>query len=142
MANHSGNHGDGKIRDGKNVAQGEGQGLSLSVRQREFAHQQIGIKEEDDKRNLNQGAPDPGERPAILWFRIAHETIISAVAERTSASFLVAGPSFGNKAVAHPGLGLDVLLASFGFELFAHLAYKNAQVFRLMGRLRSPNCGQ
>jgi len=31
MANQRGNYGDGKIRDGKNVAKGEGQGLSLSV---------------------------------------------------------------------------------------------------------------
>jgi len=30
---------------------------------------------------------------------------------------LVADPSFGNKAVADPGFGLNVLLAGLGFEL-------------------------
>ena len=47
--------------------------------------------------------------------------------------------AFGDETVADPGLGLDVLLAGFGFEFFAQLADKDAQIFGLVGRLCSPD---
>jgi hypothetical protein len=55
------------------------------------------------------------------------------------ARFFASGPAFRDEAVADPGLSLDVLLSGFAFELFAQLAYKDAQVFGLVGRLRSPD---
>ena len=66
MSNQRGNHGDREIRDRKNIAEGEGQSFPLSVGPSELSHQKICIKEEDDKRDLDQGAADPGEGPAIL----------------------------------------------------------------------------
>ncbi|MGA3264993.1 MAG: hypothetical protein ABSC47_13230 [Terracidiphilus sp.] len=62
MSNQRGNHGDGEIRDRKDIAEGEGQGFPVSIGHREFSHQEIGIKEKDDKRDLNQGARDAGGR--------------------------------------------------------------------------------
>src|ERR1039458_7399488 len=58
------------------------------------------------------------------------------------SSFLVAAPALGDEAVADPGFGLDVLFAGFGLELLAQLADKDAQILRLVGRLRSPNRGE
>ena len=48
-------------------------------------------------------------------------------------SIFVPAPAFGDKAVADPGFGLDVLFSGFGFELFAQLADEDAQVLRLVG---------
>src|ERR1035438_3131524 len=58
------------------------------------------------------------------------------------SSFLVAAPALGDEAVAHPGLGLNVLFAGFGIEFLAQLADKDAQVLRLVSRLRSPDGGE
>jgi len=66
MPNHRGNDGDGEIRDRKNIAECEGQSFPVSAGPIELSHQKIGIKEEDDERNLNQGAADAGKRPAIF----------------------------------------------------------------------------
>lgn len=55
---------------------------------------------------------------------------------------LVAAPALGNKAVAHPRLGLDVLFSSLSFELFAELTNKDAEILWLVGRLRSPDRGE
>ena len=63
MAHQCGNHGDAKIRAGKNVVQGEGQGLSLSVSKREFAHQQIGIKQENNKADFDNCPEEGSEAP-------------------------------------------------------------------------------
>jgi hypothetical protein len=51
-------------------------------------------------------------------------------------------PPFGDETVANPGLGEDVLAIAAGFKFFAQLAHENAQVFGLIGRLRSPDGGQ
>ncbi len=50
--------------------------------------------------------------------------------------------ALGDEAIANPRLGLDVLLAGFGFELLAQLADKDAKVLWLVRRLRSPDRGQ
>jgi len=65
MSKQRGNHGDGEIRNRKDIAEGEDQSLPVSIGHGEFSHQKIRIKEKDDKRDLNQGARDAGERPAI-----------------------------------------------------------------------------
>jgi hypothetical protein len=41
MSNHCGNHGDGEIRDRKNIAEGEGQSFPVSIGRGEFSHQKI-----------------------------------------------------------------------------------------------------
>jgi hypothetical protein len=38
----------------------------MSAGPSELSHQKICIKEKDDERDLDQGAADPGEGPAIL----------------------------------------------------------------------------
>jgi hypothetical protein len=58
VPNHRGNHGDGEIRDRKDVADGGGQRLPLSIGPIELSHQEIRIKEKNDKRDLGQGATD------------------------------------------------------------------------------------
>ncbi len=50
--------------------------------------------------------------------------------------------AFGNEAVADPGLGLNELLAGFGLELLAKLADKDAEILRLVCRLRAPDGGE
>ena len=66
MANQRGNQGDREIRERKNIAAGKDQSFPLSIGRGKFSHQQVGIKEEDNKRNLNQGAPDPGPQPTVF----------------------------------------------------------------------------
>ena len=56
--------------------------------------------------------------------------------------FFVAAPSLGDKAIADPRLSLDVLLAGLGLKLLSQLADKDAQILRLVGRLRSPYSGK
>ena len=58
---------------------------------------------------------------------------------RAEGLFLVSAPTFRDEAVTDPGLSLYVLLAGLGFEFFAQLADEDAQIFGLVGRLRSPN---
>src|SRR5260370_39254057 len=43
------------------------------------------------------------------------------------------------KAVTDPGLGDDVTLRAFALDLFSQLSYKDAQIFRLLHTLASPN---
>lgn len=47
--------------------------------------------------------------------------------------------SFRNEAVADPGFGLYVLLASFSLEFLAELPNEDAEILRLVGRLGAPN---
>ena len=68
--------------------------------------------------------------------------MLGGVCSRAAALFFVAGPAFGDEAVADPGLGLDVLLAGLGFELLAQLADEDAEILRLVGRLRAPDGGE
>src|SRR5260370_36759340 len=43
------------------------------------------------------------------------------------------------KAVANPRFGDDVTRRVFAFDLFSQLSYKDAQIFRLLHTLASPN---
>src|SRR5262249_45977732 len=52
---------------------------------------------------------------------------------------LAAGPAFGHKAVAHPRFRLDVLAAGFVLKFLAQLPHENAEIFRLICRLGSPD---
>jgi hypothetical protein len=79
MPNHRGNHGDGKIRKGKDIAEGEGQGFPVRIDGREFSHEEIGVEQKDYKRDLNEGAADAGDEPAIFLVR-THGWMIPAAA--------------------------------------------------------------
>src|SRR5271157_2181604 len=81
MSNHRGDHGDGEIRKRKYIAKGEGQGFPVRIDDREFTHKEIRVKQKDDKRDLNQGAPDAGDQPAIFLVR-THGWMIPAAAPR------------------------------------------------------------
>ena len=48
------------------------------------------------------------------------------------------GDAFGEETITDPGLGLNVLPRTFGFEFAAKLADKDAQILRLVRRLASP----
>ncbi|MGA3160594.1 MAG: hypothetical protein ABSC77_05200 [Terracidiphilus sp.] len=61
MPNQRGKDGDGEIRDRKNIVQSKGQSFPMSIGPGELSHQKVCIKEKDNERNLDQGAPDPGE---------------------------------------------------------------------------------
>jgi hypothetical protein len=74
-----GNDGDQEICGCKNISDGEGHRLSWSIGCREFSHKKIGIEQEDDKRNLNEGASDSGEQPPICRFQ-THGRMIPAAA--------------------------------------------------------------
>ena len=78
MPKQRGNHGNDEIRDRKNIAEGEGQCFPLSVGPGELSHQKIRIKKKDDKRDLDQGARDPGVQPAIFLVRMIHCWMIPA----------------------------------------------------------------
>ena len=75
VADHSGNHGDGEIRGGENIVDGECESLSLRIRMLEFAHQEIGIKQEDDETNLDQRPPNRGDFSGPVGIRRHPATI-------------------------------------------------------------------
>lgn len=52
------------------------------------------------------------------------------------------GAAFRVETVADPRLGLDVLFTRFALKFFAQLPDKDAQILRLVGRLRTPHRGQ
>ena len=60
VGDQSGNYGDTEIRGGENIVQGEGEGFAGAVGASEFAHQEIGIEEEDDEADFNDRSPERG----------------------------------------------------------------------------------
>src|ERR1035437_4637988 len=74
------------------------------------------------------------------WNRVCRRAAQTSCPGR--ALFFVTAPALWHKAIADPGLSLDVLLACLSFELFPQLSHEDAQVFRLVGGLRSPNRGK
>ena len=53
ITNQRGDEGNYKISSCKNILNGKKQALSLTVGTSKFSHQQIGIKEKDDKTRLD-----------------------------------------------------------------------------------------
>ena len=47
--------------------------------------------------------------------------------------------AFGHEAITDPGFGLDVFLLRGALQFFAQLPDKDAEIFRLLRRLRSPD---
>src|SRR5271167_437000 len=57
---------------------------------------------------------------------------------RNTSQSCLFGDAFGQEAITDPGLGLDILPRTFGFEFAAKLADEDAQILRLVRRLASP----
>ena len=60
IADEGADQGNEEVRGRDDVVQGKGEGLALAVDARELAHEQIGIKEEDDKRDFDQSLARAG----------------------------------------------------------------------------------
>jgi len=56
-----GEDGDGKIGDGEDVAEGDGEGLAAAGGAVELSHEEIGVEEEDDEADLDERAQDVAE---------------------------------------------------------------------------------
>jgi len=65
IADEGGDEGDDEIRAREYVDEGEGEGFAVGVGGGELAHEEIGIEEEDDERDLNDRPPEGGETAAI-----------------------------------------------------------------------------
>jgi len=61
VADHSGDGGNSEIRGGEDIPNSESESLFVAICMLEFAHQQIGIEQEDDETNLNQRPPNWGQ---------------------------------------------------------------------------------
>ena len=71
-------------------------------------------------------------RPALSGFK-----------QETSGVFIVCtAQALWDESVTDPWLGLNVLLACFGFEFLPQLAHEHAKVFGLMRGLCSPDTCQ
>src|ERR1039457_61945 len=64
VADGCGDDGDGEVLDSEDVVEGDGEGLAGAVDTVELAHEQVGIEEEDDERNLDHRTADVGEQAA------------------------------------------------------------------------------
>jgi hypothetical protein len=65
VADGGGDDGDGEICDGEDVVQGDGEGFPVAAGAVEFAHEQVGVEEEDDERDLDDRAADVGEQARL-----------------------------------------------------------------------------
>ena len=79
------------------------------------------------------------EKPYGIFTKSLYIRICPEIGHRFRGLRFISTESFSDETVADPWFGLDVLLAGFGLELFAQLAYEDAEIFRLMGRLGSPD---
>src|ERR1039458_1066841 len=66
VADGCGDDGDGEVLDSEDVVEGDGEGLAGAVDTVELAHEQVGIEEEDDERDLDDGAADVGEETRVF----------------------------------------------------------------------------
>jgi len=65
IADQSGDESDEEVGACNDVVEGEGQGLAVPAGNGKLTHQQIGIEEKDDERNLDDGAEGAGGGAAI-----------------------------------------------------------------------------
>ena len=61
VADEGGEDGDGEVGEGEDVGQGEGEGLAVAGGAVELAHEEVGVEEEDDEGDLDDGAEQRGE---------------------------------------------------------------------------------
>jgi len=80
-------------------------------------------------------------RGATVWGpeEICKENVNRREQPREKGLALAANPSFGDEAISHPGLGLNVLASCFVFEFLAQLSDEYAKVLGLMRGLGSPH---
>jgi hypothetical protein len=62
IADECGEQADGEVLRGKDIAQREGQGFTSAVGGVKFAHQEIGVEEEEDEGDLYHRPEKSGER--------------------------------------------------------------------------------
>lgn len=53
VADGGGEDGDGKVLDGEDVVQSDGEGFARAVGTAELSHQEVGIEKKDDERDFN-----------------------------------------------------------------------------------------
>jgi len=58
VADERGDQGDYQVGDGEDVLEGEGHGFAVGVGGGELTHQQIGIEQEDNERDFDDGPED------------------------------------------------------------------------------------
>ena len=70
VADERGDEGYYKIEAGEDVVESEGHALAVRVGGGELAHEQIGIEQEDDERDLGDGPEDRGQGWTIWGDRL------------------------------------------------------------------------
>ena len=67
VADRCGDDRDGEVLDGEDVGEGDSEGFAGAVGAVEFAHEEVGVEEEDDERDLDDRVADFGEEARFLW---------------------------------------------------------------------------
>ena len=70
---------DCEVRRGQDVHQGESQRLALSIRNSEFSHQQVRVKQKNYKCHLDHRPPKPGEAPSICTLLLHVRPILTRI---------------------------------------------------------------
>jgi hypothetical protein len=100
VANQRRNNGDRKICFGKNIIQGKHQTLPFSAAGFKFSHQEIGIKEEDDKCHFYYSAPDRLQATRTFWV-LKHRAIVPKKASAAIANISTTDPANHRKPRSH-----------------------------------------
>jgi hypothetical protein len=100
VANQRRNNSDRKICFSKNISQGKHQTLSFSAAGFKFSHQEIGIKEEDDKCHFYYSAPDRLQATRTFWV-LSHRAIVPKKASAAIANISTADPANYRKLRSH-----------------------------------------
>jgi hypothetical protein len=67
VADEGGDDGDEEVLAGDDVVQGDGEGLAGAVGGVELAHEEVGVEEEDDERDLDNGPKEMAESTRLSW---------------------------------------------------------------------------
>jgi hypothetical protein len=67
VADDCGEDCDGEVGEGEDVGEGNGEGFALACGAVEFAHEEVGVEEEDDECDLDGGAEQGGEGAGWFW---------------------------------------------------------------------------
>lgn len=75
VADGGGEEADGEVAEGQDVVEREGKGLAGAVGVGEFAHEEVGVEEEEDEGDLDDRAPERGEKARGIGVA-GHEGIV------------------------------------------------------------------
>ena len=64
VADEGGDDADGEVGKGEDVVEGGGEGFAGGIGAVELAHQEVGVEEEDDEGDFDDGVEDGRERAA------------------------------------------------------------------------------